>query len=120
MTSPKYIPGFFDQNFLDFFSESQNKNGGSVPLLYLTFKDGRTLQNFRIESTVFGQEMEAEIEDVQIKATENDLDIFVSAEEHTQPVSTKQNSRKQSFLKILKNKKMWCKFRFVYYLCGDL
>ena len=56
--------------------------------------------------------MEAEIEDVQIKAAENDLDIFVPAEEYTQTMPTKQNSRKQSLIKVLKNKKLWCKFRF--------
>ena len=61
---------------------------------------------------MFGQKMEAEIEDVQIKATENDLDIFVPAEEYTQSMATKQNSRKQSFKKMLKNKKLWCKCKF--------
>ena len=69
---------------------------------------------------MFDQGKEAELEDVQIKATENDLDIFVPAEEHTQSMPTKQNSSKQSFIKVLKNKKLWCKCKFFYHLYGEL
>ena len=69
---------------------------------------------------MFGQGKEAKVEDVQIKASENDLDIVMPAEENTQSMLTKQNSRKQSLIKVLKNKKLWCKCKFFYHLHGEL
>ena len=82
--------------------------------LYLTPVNEKFFSTFRLSCVMFNHKPDTKAEDGL--TSKKNLENSVSIEEQTKTTSKELSSKKQSLLKILKNKKLFCKSTFIVHL----